>query len=205
MAPSIIGAGAVTLSTSYAIGDVTGTKHSLHRSWRDARRFHGSYAALVILAAALVLVPGAPLGIVTIGVQALAGVLLPSALVFLVLLCNDRVVLGPRVNPRWLNVVAGAVVAGFLVLSGLFFVSSLFPSLAIGWLALVSSLAGAALGAACGLRLGNREAMPRDLRPDASLWTMPPIESLPPPLASRARTFGLVVLRCFGGPCRYRS
>jgi Mn2+/Fe2+ NRAMP family transporter len=117
---AIIGAGAVTLSTSYGIGDVAGTKHSLHRSWRDARRFHGSCAALVILAAALVLLPGAPLGIVTIGVQALADVLLPSALVFLVLLCNDRAVLGPRVNPRWLNVVACAVVACFLVLSGIF-------------------------------------------------------------------------------------
>jgi hypothetical protein len=195
---SIIGAGAVTLSTSYAIGDVTGTKHSLHRSWRDARRFHSSYAALVILAAALVLVPGAPLGIVTIGVQALAGVLLPSALVFLILLCNDRAVLGPWVNPRWLNVVAGAVVAGFLVLSGLFVVSSLFPGLAIGWLAIVSSLAAAgALGGAGGLRLSTAEAMPRDLRPDALLWTMPSIESLPPPLASRARTIGLVVLRCY--------
>jgi Mn2+/Fe2+ NRAMP family transporter len=195
---SIMGAGAVTLSTSYAIGDVAGTKHSLHRSWRDARRFHGSYAALVILAAALVLLPGTPLGIVTIGVQALAGVLLPSALVFLILLCNDRAVLGPRVNPRWLNVVACAVVAGFLVLSGLFVVSSLFPGLAIGWPAIVSSLAAAgALGAAGGLRLSTGEAMPRDLQPDASLWTMPPIEFLPPPLVSRARTLGLVVLRCY--------
>jgi Mn2+/Fe2+ NRAMP family transporter len=196
---SIIGAGAVTLATSYAIGDVTGTKHSLHRSWRDARRFHGSYAALVTLAAAVVLIPGAPLGIVTTGVQALAGVLLPSALVLLVLLCNDRAVLGPWVNPRWLNVVAGAVVASFLVLSGLLVVSTLFPGLAIGWPAILSSLGGAgALGAAAGLRLGGGEAVPRDLSLAAApLWTMPPIESLPPPLASRARTVGLVVLRCY--------
>ena len=50
-------------------------------------------------------------------------VLLPSALVFLLLLYNDGSILGPSVNPRWLNVLAGAVVAGFLVLSG----SSLFP------------------------------------------------------------------------------
>jgi hypothetical protein len=41
------------------------------------------------------------------------------------------------------------------------------------------------------------QAIARDLGPDASLWTMPPIESLPPPLASRARTVGLVVLRCY--------
>jgi Mn2+/Fe2+ NRAMP family transporter len=195
---SILGAGAVTLSSSYAIGDVTGSRHSLHRPWRDARRFQGSYAALVALAAAIVLIPGAPLGIVTTGVQALAGVLLPSALVFLVLLCNDQTVLGPWTNPRWLNVVAGAVVAGFLVLSGLLLASTLFPGTAIGWPAIILSLAGAAAaGALAGLRLGDDTARRRDARPDRSTWTMPRIESLPPPVPSRARTVGLVVLRVY--------
>jgi Mn2+/Fe2+ NRAMP family transporter len=195
---SILGAGAVTLSSSYAIGDVTGTRHSLHRPWRDARRFHASYAALVALAAAIVLIPGAPLGIVTTGVQALAGVLLPSALVFLVLLCNDQAVLGPWTNPRWLNVVAGAVVASFLVLSGLLLASTLFPSTAIGWPAIIASVAAAALpGALAGLRLGDDTARRRDAWPDRSTWTMPRIESLPPPVPSRARTVALVVLRAY--------
>ena len=45
---SIIGAAAVTLSTSYAFGDVFGIKHSLHRSFRDAKQFYASYAALVV-------------------------------------------------------------------------------------------------------------------------------------------------------------
>ncbi len=44
------------------------------------------------------LIPGAPLGLITTSVQALAGVLLPSATVFLLLLCNDREVLGPWVE-----------------------------------------------------------------------------------------------------------
>lgn len=195
---SILGAGAVTLSSSYAIGDVTGSRHSLHRPWRDARRFHGSYAALVALAAAIALIPGAPLGIVTTGVQALAGVLLPSALVFLVLLCNDQAVLGPWTNPRWLNVVAGAVVASFLVLSGLLLASTLFPGTAIGWPAIIFSLAGAAAaGALAGLRLGHDAGRGRDAWPDRSTWTMPRIESLPPPVPSRARTVGLIVLRAY--------
>jgi Mn2+/Fe2+ NRAMP family transporter len=195
---SILGAGAVTLSSSYAIGDVTGTRHSLHRPWRDARRFHGSYAALVALAAAIVLIPGAPLGVVTTGVQALAGVLLPSALVFLVLLCNDQAVLGPWVNPRWLNVIAGAVVASFLVLSGLLLVSTLFHGTAIGWPAIILSLGGAAVpGALAGLRLRGDTAQRMDAWPDRSTWTMPRIESLPPPVASRARTLGMIVLRAY--------
>ena len=92
---SIIGAAAVTLGTSYAVGDFFGARHSLHRSFFQAKAFYASFAGLVALAAAIVLIPGAPLGVITVAVQALAGVLLPSASVFLLLLCNDREVLGP--------------------------------------------------------------------------------------------------------------
>ena len=107
---SIIGAAAVTLSTSYAFGDVFNLKHSLHRKFRDAKAFYASLHAVVVLAAGIVLVPGAPLGLLTTAVQALAGVLLPSASVFLLLLCNDPEVLGPWTNARWLNVVAGIII-----------------------------------------------------------------------------------------------
>ena len=100
---SIIGAAAVTLATSYAFGDMFGIKHSLHRSFRDAKAFYATYTALVVAAAAIVLIPHAPLGLITEAVQALAGLLLPSASVFLLLLCNDPEVLGPWVNPGWLN------------------------------------------------------------------------------------------------------
>ena len=92
---SIIGAAAVTLATSYAFGDMFGLKHSLHRSFRDAKAFYASYTAVVVAAAGIVLIPGAPLGLITTAVQALAGVLLPSASTFLLLLCND-----PRSSAR---------------------------------------------------------------------------------------------------------
>ena len=105
---SIIGASAVTLSTSYAFGDVFGIKHSLHRKFREAKPFYTIYAAMVVVAAGIVLIPGVPLGLLTEAVQALAGILLPSASVFLLLLCNDREVLGPWMNPRWLNVLAAS-------------------------------------------------------------------------------------------------
>ena len=87
---SIIGAFAVSLSSAYAIGDVLGLKHSLHRGFRQAKGFYAVYAALIGGAAAVVLIPGSPLGLLTEGVQVLAGVLLPSATVFLLLLCNDQ-------------------------------------------------------------------------------------------------------------------
>jgi len=197
---SVLGAGAVTLSTSYAIGDVTGTRHSLHRGWGDARTFHRSYAAFISAAAVIVLIPAAPLGIVTIGVQALAGVLLPSALVFLLLLCNDRAVLGPWVNPRWLNTAAASVVGVLLALSALLTAVTLFPGLPVRWPAAVAAGALAAgLGALAGTRLGSE---PGTADPDGTVsgrptWTMPPIETLPPPARARTRNAGLLVLRAY--------
>jgi Mn2+/Fe2+ NRAMP family transporter len=196
---SVLGAGAVTLSTSYAIGDVFGVKHSLHRRWRDASVFHGSFLALVVLAAAVVLVPGAPLGIVTVGVQALAGVLLPSATVLLLLLCNDEAVLGPRVNPTWLNTLATGIVGALLVLSALLTLTTLFPRVDV---APVAGVFAGVLAAALVLLITTQRRRRPFIRlgDDAwerATWTMPPIESLAPPVSSRSRTIGLVVLRLY--------
>src|SRR6202050_3968719 len=126
---SIIGAFAVSLSSAYAIGDVLGLKHSLHRGFRQAKGFYVVYAALIGGAAAIVMIPRAPLGLMTIGVQVLAGVLLPSATVFLLLLCNDRAVLGPWVNRRATNVFTSAVVAVLVTLSVVLTASVPFPGI----------------------------------------------------------------------------
>ena len=73
---AIIGAFAVSLSSAYAIGDVLGMNHSLHRGFKHAKGFYAIYAALICGAATIVLIPGSPLGLLTEGVQVLAGVLL---------------------------------------------------------------------------------------------------------------------------------
>ena len=64
---SMIGAFAVSLSTAYAVGDVLGLKHSLHRGVKQAKGFYAMYAALIALAADVVLIPGSPLGLITVG------------------------------------------------------------------------------------------------------------------------------------------
>src|ERR1700730_2749697 len=127
-----IGAFAVSLSTAYAIGDVLGLKHSLHRGVQQAKGFYAVYAALVAGAAAIVLIPGSPLGLLTEGVQVLAGVLLPSATVFLLLLCNDRAVLGPWAHRPGTNIFASAVVTVLIALSVILTAAVLFPSIAPG-------------------------------------------------------------------------
>ncbi len=203
---SIIGAAAVTLSTSYAFGDVFGLKHSLHRSFRDAKQFYLIYAALVVVAAAVVLIPGAPLGLITTAVQALAGVLLPSASAFLVLLCNDREVLGPWVNPRWLNVVAVVIIGTLLELSGILVVTTVFSHLkastAALWVGAV--LVGCVAVGAVSLRFQHlrspetaRHAVVQ-LTPEQRLnWRMPPLALLKPVQWNPATRLGMIVLRSY--------
>jgi len=192
---SIIGAGAVSLSTAYALGDVFKVKHSLHRKPREAIGFYLVYAGLIALAAALVLIPGTPLGLLTSAVQTLAGVLLPSATVFLLLLCNDKAVLGPWVNGRWLNLFTGAVIACLVMLSIILTASVLYPHLS-GKLIVETLIGGSALALAvwAAMRLFRRTPEAPIDRRGRLAWRMPPLSALPPPNLTRTDKTWMFVL-----------
>jgi Mn2+/Fe2+ NRAMP family transporter len=205
MDSSIIGAAAVTLATSYAFGDVFGLKHSLHRGFADAKQFYLSYTAMVVLAAVIVLIPGAPLGLITTAVQALAGLLLPSASVFLLLLCNDPQVLGPWVNRAWLNLVAALIVGTLLMLSGILMATTLFPDLNVVAVAtyLAAALILLAIAAVPVLRwMGSRQPpappAPAPVRPiNRDTWRMPPLALLEPVRWSPGTRLGMIALRSY--------
>ncbi|MEE2852476.1 MAG: NRAMP family divalent metal transporter [Actinomycetota bacterium] len=205
MDASIIGAAAVTLATSYAFGDVFGLKHSLHRGFSDAKQFYLSYTAMVVLAAAIVLIPGAPLGLITTAVQALAGLLLPSASVFLLLLCNDREVLGPWVNRPWLNWVAGLIVGTLLLLSGILMATTLFPKIDVvvvsGYLVATMVVFAAAATPALRWMARRQPARPVARFPargvDRSTWRMPPLTLLEPVVWSPGTRLGMIALRTY--------
>jgi Mn2+/Fe2+ NRAMP family transporter len=194
---SLLGASAVTLASSYAIGDYFGYKQSLHRGWRDATIFHGTCTALIALGAIVVLIPGTPLGLITTGVQALAGVLLPSATVFLLLLCNDRHVLGPWTNPRWLNALAALVVGALVALSTTLTITTIFPAADVVTVgaALLAALALALTAAAICTRLQPPRPRRSTTAWERLTWTMPQLETLAPPTPSRLRSLALAVLR----------
>jgi Mn2+/Fe2+ NRAMP family transporter len=205
MDASIIGAAAVTLATSYAFGDVFGLKHSLHRGFADAKQFYLSYTAMVVLAAVIVLIPGAPLGLITTAVQALAGLLLPSASVFLLLLCNDREVLGPWVNRAWLNWVAGLIVGTLLLLSGILMATTLFPKIDVvvvsGYLVAAMVVFGVAAVPALRWMARRQPARPVVQLPargvDRSTWRMPPLALLEPVVWSPGTRLGMIALRTY--------
>ncbi|MBV9522616.1 MAG: divalent metal cation transporter [Alphaproteobacteria bacterium] len=197
---SIIGACAVSLSTAYAIGDVMSLRHSLHRKATDAKGFYAVYGGLVALAAALVLTPGTPLGLLTNAVQTLAGILLPSATVFLLLLCNDKAVLGPWANTRGVNLFTGAVIAVLVMLSIILTAAVLYPDMS-GETIVAILVGGSALGiivAIVGGIVRPRPSGSAEASVDAalrSLWRMPPLSELPALRLTPAKKLWMIVLR----------
>jgi NRAMP (natural resistance-associated macrophage protein)-like metal ion transporter len=206
---ALVGAGAVSLSTSYAFGDTFNVHHSLHRPLRSAPVFYAIYA-LSIAAACLFVAVGsnALLGTATQYVQVLAGILLPSASLFLVLLCNDTAVLGPWVNGRVLNFFAVLIVGILVILSLDLTISTLFPSIdgvaLTEWCFAAGGVAGALLAGGVTVlrrrqiiagRATDRRAAVAHL--DRSTWRMPPLDQLAPPERTLLRTASIWTLRVY--------
>jgi Mn2+/Fe2+ NRAMP family transporter len=203
----IIGAAAVSLATAYAIGDVLSLRHSLHRTPAQAKGFYGVYFGLIVVAAALVVTPEAPLGLLTNAVQTLAGVLLPSATVFLLLLCNDEAVLGPWVNTPGLNLFTGAIIVVLVMLSLILTLSVLFPGIT-EWDMVAILVAGSviAIVVTVGARLMAPVRASKPIPSSGNLstsaferhhWRMPPLGELPPARLNLVSRIWLVVLRVY--------
>ncbi len=125
-----LGAICISLASSWAFGEVFGWAHSLNLRVREAPWFYACYFFALIMAGAVVLIPGAPLVLITLFVQVIAVTLLPAALVFLILLLNSGEVMGRYKNTLLQNIVSSVIVIAIIILSTLYGISTLFP----GWL-----------------------------------------------------------------------
>ncbi|HVB19590.1 MAG TPA: NRAMP family divalent metal transporter [Acidimicrobiales bacterium] len=190
---SVIGAAVVTLASSYAVGDLSSRfNKGLNVPLREAKGFYGVFAGLLVVAGVATLLPGAPLGLITLAVQALCGLMLPTTTIFVLLLANDRVALGPWVNPKWLNVIAVIIVVVLVDLSVVMMVSTLFSSINVVSLLTWSSVVAGA-GLVVGLPLGLRRARPAAAYDvDRLDWRMPRLALLETPTPSRARRVLLI-------------
>ena len=124
-----LGALCISLSTSWAIGEVFGWAHSLNSRIKDAPWFYLLYLVMLLTAGGVVLIPGAPLVTITMFVQVVAVTLLPSLLVFLLLLLNDEEHMGAYLNTRRQNVANWSIVIVVTLMSTLFALTTLFPGL----------------------------------------------------------------------------
>jgi Mn2+/Fe2+ NRAMP family transporter len=118
----LIEAGAVAIltisaSTAYAAGECIGVSHSFNSSPRNASVFYAANVGVALLAAAVILIPGAPLLSIALNANVLATVLLPVSLVLMVMLANDKGLMGPWANKRSTNAI-GITVIAFVGLCG---------------------------------------------------------------------------------------
>jgi Mn2+/Fe2+ NRAMP family transporter len=118
----LIEAGAVAVltisaSTGYAVGECIGRTSSFNNGFREAALFYAANVLVAVAAAAVILIPGAPLLSIALNANVLATVLLPVTLVFMIMLANDRQLMGKWVNRPATNKVAIAIVA-FVSVSG---------------------------------------------------------------------------------------
>lgn len=119
---SVLAATIMPISTAYVICEAFGWESGVGKRFGDARAFFGIYTFVLALGALVVLIPGIDLLPVILASQNLQGLLLPVVLIFMVLLVNDRRLMGRHANGRRANIVAwsavGLVVALDLVLLG---------------------------------------------------------------------------------------
>ncbi len=122
---SLMAAAVLPLSTTYAITEAFGLERGIDKSFGEAPAFITIYTAMIILGAGIAMFPGAPLALITNVPNIINGLMLPLLLPLLLLLVNDKRIMGRYVNGRFANAL-GALVFVFLASVSLAFLVSIF-------------------------------------------------------------------------------
>ncbi len=131
----LVAAMTISTSSSYALAETVSAaekasvRHSLNLDFADGRLFYGVAIVSTILAATIVLIPGAPLLAMTLTVNVIATLLMAPALLLLLLLANDREIMGDLANGPLANLAGGTIVVAIAVIGALYGVITVFPSL----------------------------------------------------------------------------
>jgi Mn2+/Fe2+ NRAMP family transporter len=125
----LLGAIAISMASAWAFGEVFGWPHSLNNRKGQGRGFTFFRLFVLVVAASIVLIPKAPLIVITLFVQVIAVTLLPAALTFLIILLNQEQIVGKYKNTLRQNLTAGTIVVVIIILSTLYGLGTLFPGL----------------------------------------------------------------------------
>ena len=120
---------AITASTSWAVGEAMGWPKSINLPFLQGRKFYLPGLASMAIAAIIVLIPNVPLGFLNLTVQVIASIFMPAAMLFLLLLVNDKEIMGKYANGKANNAAAIAIMCMLIAMSGLYGVSLVFPGL----------------------------------------------------------------------------
>jgi Mn2+/Fe2+ NRAMP family transporter len=123
---SLFAASILPLSTAYTVCEALGWESSLNRKFVEAPQFYGLYTLMIFLGAGIILFPDMPLISIMYYSQVINGMLLPIILIFMLLLINDRRIMGDHVNGRFMNAITWLTVVVLIILSGAMVVTTLF-------------------------------------------------------------------------------
>jgi NRAMP (natural resistance-associated macrophage protein)-like metal ion transporter len=122
---SLFAASILPLSTAYTICEAFGWEASLNRKFAEAPQFYGLYSIMVILGAGVILFPDVPLIPIMFYSQVINGALLPFVLIFMLILVNDRRVMGEYTNGPTMNLISLLTISALIFLSGSMMVTAL--------------------------------------------------------------------------------
>jgi len=126
---SLMAASILPLSTAYAVTEAFGWESGMDKDWDEAPQFMGLYTGFIVIGAGIILLPGLPLMTIMLISQTVSGILLPVILIFMLILINDREIMGEYVNGPIFNVMAWGIAALLIVLTALLLLTSVFPHL----------------------------------------------------------------------------
>ncbi len=125
----IVAAMTISTSSAYALGETLHLRHSLNLGFSEGALFYGSALCSVLVAAAVVLIPGAPLLAIALTVNVIATLLMAPALLLLLLLVNDGEIMGRLANGAWQNVAGGSIIIAISMLGAVYGIVTVFPNL----------------------------------------------------------------------------
>jgi NRAMP (natural resistance-associated macrophage protein)-like metal ion transporter len=123
---SIFSATILPVATAFYVCESFGFEAGIDKTWEEAPQFYALYTAIIVIAAGIILIPGAPLIAITLWSQIINGLLLPVVLIFMMFLINNREVMGRYVNKPYTNIIGWTTVIVLIGLSLMLILSPLF-------------------------------------------------------------------------------
>jgi NRAMP (natural resistance-associated macrophage protein)-like metal ion transporter len=117
LSASLFAASILPLSTALCVCEGLGFEAGVSYGFKDAPVFHGLYAGIIILAAFIISLPNVPLLSILYLSQVANGILIPFVLIYMLIIINDRKIMGDDVNTRSFNYIAGATIVVTIGLS----------------------------------------------------------------------------------------
>ncbi|MBI5212557.1 MAG: Nramp family divalent metal transporter [Nitrospirae bacterium] len=124
---SLLGAIIVPLATAYYICEAMGWEAGVNKTFKEAPQFMWIYTLTVVLAAVVILIPGAPLVFLMVLSSVVNGLLLPFVLIFALMLVNNKNLMGEHINPKSYNYISWGTVIAIIGLTAFLLITAIIP------------------------------------------------------------------------------